>query len=147
MRKCINTFSVIILIFTYTHTVHIFTYTCYITHSVYIHHSHTHTQILTYTHTHTPVNRGLALKHLRPNMSLSASVVSKEDHGYIMSAGIMGVSFFLPQNEAVRFSKEELSVGKLLLYVYVYKCMCISVCVCVRPALDDVNIYLLLSTS
>lgn len=42
------------------------------------------------------VNRGLAIKHLIPGFPISGCIVSKEDHGYVLSAGISGVTFFLP---------------------------------------------------
>lgn len=41
------------------------------------------------------VNRGLALKHLFSGLRLSCCIVSKEDHGYILSGGINAVNFFL----------------------------------------------------
>ena len=42
------------------------------------------------------VNRGLAMKHLSPGFPISGCISSKEDHGYVVSGGISGVSFFLP---------------------------------------------------
>lgn len=42
------------------------------------------------------VNRGLALKHLLPGFPISGCVSSKEDHGYVISGGVSGVTFFLP---------------------------------------------------
>lgn len=42
------------------------------------------------------VNRGLAIKHLIPGFPISGCIVSKEDHGYVLSAGMSGVTFFLP---------------------------------------------------
>jgi hypothetical protein len=44
----------------------------------------------------TLVNRGLALKHLLPGFPISGCVSSKEDHGYVISGGVSGVTFFLP---------------------------------------------------
>ena len=46
------------------------------------------------------INRGLALKHLMVGFPISGCVTSKEDHGYIVSAGVSGVTFFLPFNKA-----------------------------------------------
>eukprot|EP00981_Chlorochromonas_danica_P004222 scaffold857_cov152-Ochromonas_danica.AAC.5 len=59
------------------------------------------------------VNRNLALKHLQKGMSLTVSVVSKEDHGCIVSAGMGGTSFFLPEKEAAKFDGK-LNVGRIL---------------------------------
>lgn len=42
------------------------------------------------------VNRGLALKHLTQGLPLSGCISSIEDHGYVVSAGVSGCSFFLP---------------------------------------------------
>ena len=42
------------------------------------------------------VNRGLAIKHMIPGFPISGCIVSKEDHGYVLSAGMSGVTFFLP---------------------------------------------------
>ena len=42
------------------------------------------------------VNRGLAMKHMIPGFPISGCISSKEDHGYIISAGVSDISFFLP---------------------------------------------------
>ena len=42
------------------------------------------------------VNRGLAMKHMSPGFPISGCISSKEDHGYVVSGGVSGVSFFLP---------------------------------------------------
>lgn len=45
------------------------------------------------------VNRGIALKHLVEGTTIAATVSSEEDGGYVMSAGIPDVSFFLPADK------------------------------------------------
>lgn len=57
------------------------------------------------------VNKGVALKHLHQGFPISAGVVSKEDHGYIMNAGINGVNFFLATRDA---GKYDLPLGKTI---------------------------------
>lgn len=42
------------------------------------------------------VNRGLAMKHMLPGFPISGCISSKEDHGYIVAAGVSAVTFFLP---------------------------------------------------
>jgi len=42
------------------------------------------------------INRGLALKHFIPGFPLYGCIASKEDHGYIISTGISGITCFLP---------------------------------------------------
>ena len=42
------------------------------------------------------VHRGLALKHLGPGFPLSCCIASKEDRGYVVSAGVSSCAFFLP---------------------------------------------------
>jgi rRNA biogenesis protein RRP5 len=42
------------------------------------------------------VNRGLAMKHMMPGFPISGCISSKEDHGYIVSAGVSATTFFLP---------------------------------------------------
>jgi hypothetical protein len=42
------------------------------------------------------VNRGLAIKHMIPGFPISGCISSKEDHGYVVSAGVNAVTFFLP---------------------------------------------------
>lgn len=59
------------------------------------------------------VNRGLAFKHLHKGMSLVVSVESKEDHGYIVTAGISNTHLFLSDKESLKFGAS-LSAGKLL---------------------------------
>jgi rRNA biogenesis protein RRP5 len=57
------------------------------------------------------VNRGIALKHLMPGFPISGCVTSKEDHGFIVSAGVSGVTFFLPFS-GVPQNLGELVIGK-----------------------------------
>lgn len=42
------------------------------------------------------VNRGIAFKHFLPGFPISGCIASKEDHGYVVSAGIGGSTLFLP---------------------------------------------------
>ena len=42
------------------------------------------------------VNRGIALRHLLVGTTVAATVTSVEDDGYVMTAGIPDVTFFLP---------------------------------------------------
>ena len=42
------------------------------------------------------VNRGLAMKHMTPGFPISGCISSKEDHGYIVTAGVSDITFFLP---------------------------------------------------
>jgi len=55
------------------------------------------------------VHRGLALKHMLVGGMLPATVSSVEDEGYVMSAGIPGVTFFMPMR------KVPASLGRLVL--------------------------------
>jgi rRNA biogenesis protein RRP5 len=57
------------------------------------------------------INRGLQSKHLTPDFPISGCIVSREDHGYIVSAGIAGTNLFLPL-KGVPAAMGELSVGK-----------------------------------
>ena len=57
------------------------------------------------------INRQLQSKHLVHGYPLSGCVVSREDHGYIISAGISGVNLFLPI-KAVPAALGELVVGQ-----------------------------------
>eukprot|EP01038_Epipyxis_sp_PR26KG_P005669 gene5669-7826_t len=54
------------------------------------------------------VNKGIALKHFTPGFPILGSVSSIEDHGYIISAGIGGINFFLP----IKTAPSELIVGQ-----------------------------------
>ena len=67
------------------------------------------------------INRGLALKHLQVGMSLGCSVESREDHGYIMSAGLSNTHFFLPEAEAMKYQTSSLTIGKRK-YFAAYRC-------------------------
>ncbi|CAM9169417.1 unnamed protein product [Ectocarpus fasciculatus] len=42
------------------------------------------------------VHRSLTLQHLLPGFPVTGCVASREDHGYLVSAGMNGVIFFLP---------------------------------------------------
>ena len=42
------------------------------------------------------INKGLALKHLSEGFPVYGCVVSQEDTGYVIEAGVSGVNFFLP---------------------------------------------------
>ena len=57
------------------------------------------------------INRGLAAKNITVGLPVSGCVISKEDHGYLVSAGISGTHFFLP-NKAIPKAKGELTVGQ-----------------------------------
>ena len=57
------------------------------------------------------VNKAISLKHLEPGFALSGCVASKEDHGYIISAGIVGANLFLPF-KAVPQALGDLQEGK-----------------------------------
>jgi len=74
------------------------------------------------------INKGLAFKHLVPGFPVSGCIVSKEDHGYIVSAGVNQVNFFLPL-KGIPQSLGELVVGKhdtslvcirVHIYIYIY---------------------------
>ena len=56
------------------------------------------------------LNRGLQLQHLQTDFPLTGCIVSKEDHGYIVSAGLAGANLFLP-NKMVPAIMGELEVG------------------------------------
>ena len=56
------------------------------------------------------VNRGLALRHLLTGTTVAATVASVADDGYIMSAGIPDVTFYLPENK-VPSSAGRLTLG------------------------------------
>jgi hypothetical protein len=56
------------------------------------------------------VNRGLALRHLLTGTTVAATVTSVADDGYIMSAGIPDVTFYLPENK-VPSSAGRLTLG------------------------------------
>lgn len=57
------------------------------------------------------INKSLSFKHLMPGFALSGALVSKEDHGWVVSAGIRGVSFFLPSS-SVPAAVGELVIGE-----------------------------------
>ena len=57
------------------------------------------------------VNKAISLKHLEPGFALSGCVASKEDYGYIISAGIVGANLFLPF-KAVPQALGDLQEGK-----------------------------------
>ena len=59
------------------------------------------------------LNRHLAFKHLLPDFPVSGCIVSKEDHGFVVSAGVGGVSFFLP-SKAVHAALGDLVVGEFV---------------------------------
>lgn len=46
------------------------------------------------------VNKGMSLSQLTPGCGVYGSVVSCEDHGYVMSLGLEGVTAFLPSKDA-----------------------------------------------
>lgn len=46
------------------------------------------------------LNKGLSLSQLTAGCGVYGSVVSCEDHGYVMSLGLEGVTAFLPSKEA-----------------------------------------------
>lgn len=46
------------------------------------------------------VNKGLSLSQLTAGCGVYGSVVSAEDHGYVVSLGLDGVTAFLPIKEA-----------------------------------------------
>lgn len=57
------------------------------------------------------INKGLALKHLSEGFPVYGCVVSQEDTGYVVEAGISGVNFFLPE-KAMPTSFGTLAVGQ-----------------------------------
>lgn len=57
------------------------------------------------------INRGLSMKHISAGFPVYGCVVSKEDLGYVVSAGISGTTFFLP-TKALPSAKAELVVGQ-----------------------------------
>lgn len=46
------------------------------------------------------VNKGLSLSQLTKGSGVYGSVVSAEDHGYVVSLGLDGVTAFLPKKDA-----------------------------------------------
>ncbi|KAI0027317.1 nucleic acid-binding protein [Vararia minispora EC-137] len=61
------------------------------------------------------VNEGVSKADIRPGFSLTASVKSIEDHGYILNLGIADVSGFLSFKDAKkRFGDAKLHIGRLL---------------------------------
>ena len=72
------------------------------------------------------MNKGLQIKHLQTDYPLSGCIVSKEDHGYIVSAGLAGANLFLPLKQ-VPALMGELEVGTyqqnqlpVFLYIVIY---------------------------
>ncbi|KAK9768908.1 rRNA biogenesis protein rrp5 [Basidiobolus ranarum] len=65
------------------------------------------------------VNAGIMKDDLCEGMLLSVSIQSVEDHGYLLSMGVDGVTGFLHKNDAASYIKENgdqpLSVGQVLL--------------------------------
>ncbi|KAL1925395.1 uncharacterized protein VTP21DRAFT_278 [Calcarisporiella thermophila] len=65
------------------------------------------------------LNSGVSSKDLQPGMQISASVQSVEDHGYILSVGMDGMSGFLHNKDAASYIEAHggraLRVGQLLL--------------------------------
>ena len=57
------------------------------------------------------LNRGLPMKCIKSEYPLSGCIVSKEDHGYILSAGLADASLFLPHKN-VPANMGELEIGK-----------------------------------
>jgi rRNA biogenesis protein RRP5 len=57
------------------------------------------------------LNKGLTMKHMTQDYPLSTCIVSREDHGYILSAGLSDCNLFLPL-KAVPIQMGELVVGK-----------------------------------
>lgn len=67
------------------------------------------------------INRGLQSKLLVPDFPISGCVVSREDHGYIVSAGIAGVNLFLPV-KGVPAAMGELVVGMYNITLALFHC-------------------------
>jgi len=79
------------------------------------------------------VNRSLQAKHLVPGFPVSGCVVSREDHGYIISAGISGVNLFLP-TKLVPVALGELVIGEYqVLRACAHECVCVPL-VCLPVA-------------
>jgi len=57
------------------------------------------------------INKGLAFKNLLPGFPIYGCITSKEDHGYVISAGMNGVTFFLP-HQAIPQSAGEYIIGQ-----------------------------------
>ena len=55
------------------------------------------------------INKGLSLSHLTKGCGVYGSVVSAEDHGYVVTLGLEGVTVFLPMANA---PKAGLEVGQ-----------------------------------
>lgn len=70
------------------------------------------------------VQRGITLQHMIPGFSLLGCVSSKEDHGYVISAGISGVNFFLPFKAIPSAASEHLVIGKNSVLIIANICMC-----------------------
>jgi rRNA biogenesis protein RRP5 len=57
------------------------------------------------------INRGLSFKNLLPGFPVYGNIVSKEDHGYVVSTGMSGTTFFIP-NRGVAVNSGELTIGQ-----------------------------------
>ncbi|KAI5476893.1 hypothetical protein MNV49_007065 [Pseudohyphozyma bogoriensis] len=60
------------------------------------------------------VNEGIAKGDLRAGFTLTASIKSVEDHGYVLSLGLPSLSSFLPFKEALKLQPRKLEVGQLI---------------------------------
>jgi ribosomal protein S1 len=59
------------------------------------------------------LHRSVTLQHLMPGFPVLGCVASKEDHGYLISAGMNGVTFFLPYKAVPdSIGGKHMSVGK-----------------------------------
>lgn len=82
------------------------------------------------------INKHISFKHLMPEFPISGCIVSKEDHGYIVSAGIGGVNFFLPSKN-IPASMGEIIIGKNLSTISYPSLIFIKKCVYMCK--DDTN--------
>ncbi len=58
------------------------------------------------------LHRGLTIHHLVDGFPLTGSVSSREDHGYIISAGISGLNCFLPFKAVPESVGVDLPIGE-----------------------------------
>ncbi|CAH8850191.1 unnamed protein product [Trichobilharzia szidati] len=58
------------------------------------------------------VNKSVIKKNVKPNIIFVGSVVSTEDHGYLLDSGVPGMSCFLPTDQA----SGTLSIGSLVAF-------------------------------
>ncbi|XP_014667836.1 PREDICTED: protein RRP5 homolog [Priapulus caudatus] len=72
------------------------------------------------------VNEYVGISGLRNRMTLSASVVSVEDHGYVMDIGVKGIQAFLNSNDASKFIEEYNSGESLAVGQHVTCALCIN---------------------